>query len=206
MTTRAKLVATTQGINGECPGELLAEAFGQCYQKEANLGVVVKNMRHASVLEHVSFTFQVECSRVTWEQLVRHRIASYTAQSHRYTDIEPGDCMPYVPTEISSMGEDVVQEWKDDLISTWETYNKWRRRGVTKQTARYQAPKGISIKARVTFNLRSLINLLSLRTDRGAQEEIQVLSRQMWDEVKDHLPAVLYAGIESEFFPWIRED
>ena len=77
---------------------------------------------------------------------------------------------------------------------------------ITPQTARYQAPKGISIKARVTFNLRSLINLLSLRTDRGAQEEIQVLSRQMWDEVKDHLPAVLYVGIESEFFPWIRKD
>jgi hypothetical protein len=29
---------------------------------------------------------------------------------------------------------------------------------------------------------------------------------QMWDEVKDHLPAVLYAGIEREFSPWIRED
>ncbi len=30
--------------------------------------------------------------------------------------------------------------------------------------------------------------------------------RRMWDEVEDHLPIVLYIGIESEFFPWIRED
>ena len=38
------------------------------------------------------------------------------------------------------------------------------------------------------------------------QKEIQVLSRQMWNEVKDHLPAVLYAGIGSESFPEIRKD
>jgi thymidylate synthase (FAD) len=39
-----------------------------------------------SVLEHVVFTFIIEeCSRVATHQLIRHRIASYTQESQRYS-------------------------------------------------------------------------------------------------------------------------
>lgn len=42
---------------------------------------------HLSPWEHSSYTFIVEgCSRVCSHQLVRHRIASYTQQSMRYTE------------------------------------------------------------------------------------------------------------------------
>lgn len=41
---------------------------------------------HGSPLEHCSYTFLVECSRICSHQLVRHRIASYTQQSMRYTE------------------------------------------------------------------------------------------------------------------------
>jgi thymidylate synthase (FAD) (EC 2.1.1.148) len=42
---------------------------------------------HLSPWEHASYTFMVEgCSRVCSHQLVRHRIASYTQQSMRYTE------------------------------------------------------------------------------------------------------------------------
>ncbi|MEB3851831.1 MAG: FAD-dependent thymidylate synthase [Desulfurococcales archaeon] len=42
---------------------------------------------HGSPLEHSSYTLAAEgCSRVCTHQLVRHRLASYTQQSQRYTD------------------------------------------------------------------------------------------------------------------------
>ncbi len=42
---------------------------------------------HGSPLEHSSYTFSVEgCSRVCSHQLVRHRLASYTQQSMRYSE------------------------------------------------------------------------------------------------------------------------
>jgi thymidylate synthase (FAD) len=42
---------------------------------------------HGSPLEHAVYTFVAEgCSRVCTHQLVRHRLASYTQQSQRYTD------------------------------------------------------------------------------------------------------------------------
>lgn len=200
-----KLVALTQGVNGEDVGELLTKAFSQCYQKEANLDVVIRHMKHMSVLEHVSFTFEQSCTRVCWEQLVRHRLASFTAQSHRYTDIELNDYLEFIPSEVLDMGEMMVQEWKEDLKNNHKIYKKWRERGVTKQTARYQASKGIKIKATVTFNLRSLINLLSLRTDSSAQEEIQILAKLTWDELKPYIPEKLYDNIQQNYFSRVSE-
>lgn len=41
---------------------------------------------HGSPLEHAVYTFEAVCSRVCSHQLVRHRIASYTQQSMRYTE------------------------------------------------------------------------------------------------------------------------
>lgn len=41
---------------------------------------------HGSPLEHSLYIFEVTCSRVTSHQLVRHRIASYTQLSQRYSD------------------------------------------------------------------------------------------------------------------------
>ena len=49
------------------------------------LSVVVTH-GYTSVLEHCVYTFEVVCSRVCSHQLVRHRIASYTQQSMRWSE------------------------------------------------------------------------------------------------------------------------
>ncbi len=41
---------------------------------------------HGSPLEHSIYIFEIICSRVTSHQIVRHRIASYTQLSQRYSD------------------------------------------------------------------------------------------------------------------------
>ncbi len=41
---------------------------------------------HGSPLEHSIYIFEITCSRVTSHQIVRHRIASYTQLSQRYSD------------------------------------------------------------------------------------------------------------------------
>lgn len=180
-----KLVAFTHGINGESVEELLVHAFSQCYQKKANINVVMKHLDHQSVLEHVSFTFEIELSRVAWDQLIRHRIASYTAQSHRYTDIKQNDFIFFIPSDIK---EEHISEWLIDLNNNYLIYKKWRDKGYKRETARYQATIGVSIKATVTYNLRSLLNLLKLRTDDHAQEEIRIFAEEIWKQVKPLFP------------------
>lgn len=180
-----KLVAFTHGVNGESAEELLVHAFSQCYQKKANINVVMKHLDHQSVLEHVSFTFEIELSRVAWDQLVRHRIASYTAQSHRYTDIKQNDFTFFIPSDIK---EEHISEWLLDLNNNYLIYKKWCDKGYKRETARYQATIGVSIKATVTYNLRSLLNLLKLRTDNHAQEEIRIFAEEIWKQIKPLFP------------------
>lgn len=190
-----KLIAYSRGVNGEMPEDILTLAFSQCYQTKPNIQAVIRNIKHQSVLEHVTFTFDVQMSRVSWEQLVRHRIASFTAQSHRYTEIKEEDFYFYIPDEIRS--ED-IDEWIADLKSTYRIYKKWQDKGYKKETARYQASKGVSIKATVSFNLRSLLNLLALRTDSHAQEEIRKFAEEVWQQVKPLFPQ-LQSTLEGSF-------
>lgn len=190
-----QLVAMTQGVWPLSPEDLLTRAFSQCYQKPANIDVVLRNLDHESVLEHISFTFEIQVSRVCWEQLVRHRIASYTAQSHRYTEPTLQDMADFIPSDIPT---EYLTDWVDDANKIHQMYKKWRGRGVQKQTARYLLPKGVAIRATVTMNLRSLLNFLELRTGSHAQEEIKLLAEEMWKQVKPYFPR-LGDALEEKF-------
>ena len=54
---------------------------------------------HESPLEHATFTFAVEgVSRITEQQLTRHRLASYSIQSGRYVNRDTAEF--YIPKDI----------------------------------------------------------------------------------------------------------
>lgn len=178
------------------PEELLTSAYSECYQKPVNVQTVTKHLKHSSVLEHVSFTFKVKMSRVAWEQMVRHRIASFTAQSHRYTPIKEEDCYYYIPVDVDNLPEELREEWIDDCKQSFATYQKWVDRGIKKEDARYLINKGVSINATVTMNLRSIINFLTLRTDSHAQGEIRELANEMERIVFNTMPNIKDALIQ----------
>ena len=170
------------------PEEMLAGSFAKCYQSEPKIEVVAKFLKHQSVLEHVSFTFDIKCSRLTHTQIVRHRLASYTSQSHRYTEMTEEDTYIYVPTEISSLPHEMQMEWGDDCKDAFAKYRKWRDRGVKRETARYLINDGVGINFRMTINLRSLMNFLTLRLDAHAQEEIRAIAQEMKNLAFDTMP------------------
>lgn len=180
------------------PQEVLKQAYSQCYQKQASIATVLRHIQHMSVLEHVSYTFNIRISRVAWEQLVRHRTGKFTAQSHRYTEPTFADYAEYIPPGVEALGEEAIKEWKSDMLTLFNLYHKWRAKGVQKQDARYLSPKGVAIRAQVTFDLRNLINFLSLRLDRSAQQEIREVAQLMWDQVKVTIPD-LAETIETQF-------
>ena len=68
--------------------ELLAgEAAAICYRGKNPLQSldVALSGGHRSVLEHASFTFEIEgVSRALLAQLTRHRVASFSVESQRY--------------------------------------------------------------------------------------------------------------------------
>ena len=169
------------------PEELLKQSFGKCYQTEVNINTVIKHLKHESVLEHVSFTFDIKCSRIAHLQFVRHRIASYTSQSHRYTEPTANDLIYFIP---SNFPDEYLDEWEEDMKNQYEVYKKWRDKGLKKEDARYHLPDACAINFQCTMNLRSIINFLSLRTDPHAQEEIRLLANGMKTIVFDTMPSL----------------
>ena len=167
------------------PEELLKESFGKCYQTDVNIQTVIKHLKHESVLEHISYTFDVKCSRIAHLQFVRHRIASYTSQSHRYTEPTVDDLTYFIPSKFP---DELLDEWEADMKYQYEVYKKWRDKGLKKEDARYHLPDSTAINFQVTMNLRSLLNFFALRTDPHAQEEIRFLAEEMLSQVLDTVP------------------
>lgn len=161
------------------PEELLRDSYSMCYQKEINFEKLVQFLKHESAIEHAVFNFEISASRVCWEQIVRHRLASFTAQSHRYTEPTKEDTHYFIPSEVLQLSDELILEWIDDCEHSHATYMKWRNRGIKKESARYHINKGVRINARVTMNLRTILNFLALRTDKHAQEEIRILANEM---------------------------
>ena len=57
------------------------------YPKEKVKRILLSSVEFPSILEHITFTFIVEdISRVCSHQLVRHRLASFTQESQRYSE------------------------------------------------------------------------------------------------------------------------
>lgn len=144
---------------------------------------------HESVLEHIVLTFQIEgMSRGCLQELVRHRIASYSVQSTRWS----------LKKLASRMTPD--QDVDNYLVSTGDSsfdyLNRmqllrvvWLLRNgeVKNDTAKMMLPEAFKTKAVVTMNLRSFRNFLNLRTAKDAHWEIRDLAHRMFQELPDEL-------------------
>jgi len=178
------------------PDLLCADIACICYQsrketEEEKLSLLRSIIKkgHESVIEHVSFTFLIErISRVASHQLVRHRIASYTQQSLRYTK-----ATDYALPE--SLKDDFQSQFY--LNSLFSFYQSLIEKGVKKEDARYVLPNAVTSDIVVTMNARELRHFFILRLDKRAQEEIRNVAQKMLVVVKK-VTKVLFEDFEEE--------
>lgn len=182
------------------PEELVALGARMCYSKstlddlqkrvserdQAEFVGKVMGMGHESVLEHASFTFGIEgVSRVLLAQITRHRLASFSVQSQRYTGASPGLVIP------DSM---VRAELVDDIIEARRAvealYAKAVKLGVPEEDARYLTFQAAETRMMVTMNVRELRHFFSLRCCSRAQWEIRALAKEMHRLCKEVAPAL----------------
>ncbi|MEM0361444.1 MAG: FAD-dependent thymidylate synthase [Sulfolobales archaeon] len=147
---------------------------------------VLQGVKYPSVLEHVVFTFYIEgISRVTSHQLIRHRLASYTQESQRYSVVSKD----YVtPESIIKAGFD--DRYREFVDSAFKLYEELISAGVPYEDARYVLPQAVTTRLMMTLNLRELLHIACLRLSDEAQWEIRELVRSMIDEVGKVLPEI----------------
>jgi thymidylate synthase (FAD) len=159
----------------------------------------VLDMGHESVLEHFSVTFGIAgVSRVTEVQLVRHRVASYSIKSGRYTKVA-GRYEIAIPPSIKSHPDPRVKASYLSLMGQAQaSYLEFMEEfGIHQEDARYMLPQATATQLMVTMNARELLHFFSKRLCAQAQWEIRDVARQMLSLCKELHPA-LFQGAGPE--------
>lgn len=138
---------------------------------------------HLSVFEHASFTFLISnASRACTHQLVRHRMASYSQQSQRYTTFD--DCT-FVMPESAKGKPDMERLFTDAYNAAMDAYKTLIAAGILAEDARYVLPSGASSNIVVTMNFRELIHFCGERMCNRAQWEIRHIADAMRSRVHE---------------------
>ena len=184
------------------PLHILIQAIRTCYdsgERSDNLGTkdiklidtIISN-GHTSTLEHINFSFYIEgVSRLCLQELSRHRIASPSVKSTRYTLKELKNEKPFnVPDKdtykraskyIKLIGNVVVDSYSREAL---EHLRATLLFGVSIDEAKYCLPECYLTNEMLTINLRSLRNFLYLRTSNRAHFEI----RELANKIAESLP------------------
>lgn len=194
---KVKLIAHTPE-----PEKVVAAAAKLCYSSATDIDTLMEglapeknekfinhliSMGHESPLEHVSFTFGVEgVSRVLLAELTRHRIASYSVRSMRYVD--EGNFEYVTPKIIQD--KNFGESYDEAIAKCRELYLEMVKAGVPKEDARMVLPNSTHTRIIFTMNLRSLLNMLSLRMCTRAQWEIREMAHAIWEICKKKFPAL----------------
>jgi len=163
---------------------------GEVGPKDKDLIYKVGNkFKHSSTLEHLVYTFEIkEISRAVLAELSRHRIASLTVKSTRYTLKEL--------KEADKILWDSAQEYlvftgneKVDRASVLALQNlqELLKQGISNDIAKYSLPESYKTELVWTVNARSLQNFLTLRTNKSALWEIRELAHAIYEAIPiDH--------------------
>jgi thymidylate synthase (FAD) len=185
-----KILSMTN-TNGHTMKEYIGHLAGICYGKDdysSNRCESCYRAGHTGVLEHVSISFFVDgISRVSANQLVRHRMASYLQESQRYVKYEFDENMFVIPPTIDKHNIDsFMLSCKADM----NAYHDLIERGTKPEDARYLLPNAMKTKIVVTNNFRSLFHFFDLRLGYRAQWEIRRLAEMMFDELQKVEPDI----------------
>ena len=188
---------------------------------EASAGLIrylIKN-RHSSPLEHSVFTFYIETPIFVVRELERHRIASYNEESSRYKELRAIFYCPNKNRLLQQIGKTGHYKFKEGTRyqhwllkkmvhgysrAAYWGYTRLLRAGVAKEVARIFLPVNIYTSLYMTVNARSLMNILSLRTNHPEaaypskpMREIEMVAEQMEAIFAEKMPITYQAFVDN---------
>ncbi len=195
-------------INNEVVVKYLAQIARTCYQTESRgyesdlklVKSIMKN-KHLSVLEHVSVTATIQCSRKMSHQLVRHRLASYTQESTRYNkyvecvfvkphwmDIE--EAVAYKDKVAFGNARPEVQHWINTMINCEKDYNTALALGFPPEDASDLLNHAVKTEIVMTANLREWLHILELRLAHNAHPDMRYLMKLIDTRLRLTIPSI----------------
>ncbi|MDD4855514.1 MAG: FAD-dependent thymidylate synthase [Sulfuricurvum sp.] len=183
-------------LHHHTPLVICSDAIRTCWQsfdKSDNGGEVDRALidrvgnkfKHASTLEHIVYNFYVAgISRALLQELARHRMASLSVKSTRYTLKELKEELPFTIDNkeraekyLVMTGVEIVDKMS---IRALENLRTVLVEGISNDRAKYCLPESYKTELTWTINARSLQNFISLRSDKAALWEIRDLANMVY--------------------------
>ncbi|MEE3711857.1 FAD-dependent thymidylate synthase [Campylobacter sp. CLAX-7218-21] len=147
---------------------------------------VGNQLKHASTLEHLFYNFYIKgISRACLQELARHRIASLSVKSTRYTLKELKYESEFKPNDFDNASRYIVltsNEFVDNAsINALENLRQILNQNTSLDIAKYCLPESYKTELSWSINARSLQNFLSLRSSKSALWEIRNLANAIYN-------------------------
>lgn len=170
----------------------------QSFDKSDNGGEIDKELinrvgnkfKHASTLEHLHYNFYIKgISRALLQELARHRMASLSVKSTRYTLKELKKENEFKIWDFENASRYIVltgNEMVDNYsIQALENIRLILNKLNTLDIAKYALPECYKTELTWSINARSLQNFLHLRTSKSALWEIRNLAYEIYNSLPD---------------------
>lgn len=153
----------------------------------------ILDAKHESTLEHLYYSFEINnISRACLMELTRHRIASYTVRSTRYTLRKHKE--KELPELYLSTGDSELDKAIEYTIKKMlKRLNNGQ--GYTNDELKYLIPESWATSLVMSINARSFRNFLQLRLPKSALSEIRKLAYYMYETLPAEHKQYLYDDI-----------
>lgn len=188
------------------PLKIAIKAIRRCYDSCGDdlgkkdlklLKSIIKN-GHTSTIEHIVFTFDIQgISRAALQELARHRIASLSVESTRYTLKK----LKNIDTREFRY-EDYLVETGNPMVDVYSRVGLDRtisclKDNIKNDLTKYTLPESYKTSLVWTINARSLRNFLELRSSSKALWELRALSIEIIDSLPEEY-LILFEDIIKE--------
>ncbi|SFV58261.1 Thymidylate synthase thyX [hydrothermal vent metagenome] len=196
------------------PLEVCAHAIRTCWQSFDNsddggekdralIDRVGNKYKHASTMEHLVYTFYVQgISRALLQELARHRVASLSVKSTRYTLKELKNSDSFGEGEYEKASRFIVltgNEMVDSAsIKALNNLQEILQQGVSNDIAKFCLPESYKTELTWSINARSLQNFLSLRSNKAALWEIRDMAHMVYDALPEEHQYLFEAQINKK--------
>lgn len=159
--------------------------------------MLIKN-DYRSAVEHVIIKFDIKLSKGNAPEFLEHRMASHSGYSTRYIEVSGGVDKTEPAYEVILPVHLLREEQKNagadhmlsmSVIDSVDKYKELLSKGTPREIARYALPFAQAVGVyHVTMNLRSLLNLLSLRLCVRSSPEFRCIAAQLYFHLTKELP------------------
>ncbi|WP_308652482.1 FAD-dependent thymidylate synthase [uncultured Anaerococcus sp.] len=161
---------------------------------------------HESIIEHGSLSFIITTDRACANQIVRHRMASYSQESSRYINLS--DLEIVLDQSYTEEEKDSIKWVCEDLARAYEELGGDKK--STRDKARAILPQCTATRLYMTMNFREIRHFLKLRLDKAAHQSIREIAYQILKIVKKEYPVFVFdfdlADYEDVYNPETWED